>query len=75
MCVLCHSNVTLSMSRLDNDKLKVQLVKKDEDLVNSKSTIERFTNAVSYFEDKLYVFDTVGSNETRTTVINYLSLI
>lgn len=35
------------MPRLDNDKLKLQLKKKDDDLLNAKSTIERFTNAVS----------------------------
>lgn len=34
--------------RSDNDKLKSQLKKKDDDLVNARATIDRFTNAVSY---------------------------
>lgn len=33
--------------RSDNDKLKMQLKKKDDDLMNARAAIERFTNAVS----------------------------
>lgn len=33
--------------RLENDKLKQQLKKKDEEIVQSRATLERFTNAVS----------------------------
>lgn len=33
--------------RSDNDRLKLQMKKKDEDLMNARSAIERFTNAVS----------------------------
>lgn len=34
-------------SRLDNEKLKNQLKKKDDDLMNARGAIDRFTNAVS----------------------------
>lgn len=33
--------------RSDNEKLKMQLKKKDDDLMNARGAIERFTNAVS----------------------------
>lgn len=35
------------LPRLDNEKLKMQLKKKDDDLMNSRAAIDRFTNAVS----------------------------
>lgn len=36
-----------SSHRSDNDRLKLQLKKKDDDLMNARSAIDRFTNAVS----------------------------
>lgn len=33
--------------RTENDKLKLHLRKKDEDLLNTKSALERFTSAVN----------------------------
>lgn len=33
--------------RLENDKLKQQLKKKDEEVVQTRATLERFANAVS----------------------------
>lgn len=42
-----HS-IALILIRSDNDKLKMQLKKKDDDLMNARAAIERFTNAVSF---------------------------
>lgn len=38
-------NVTC-IYRLDNDKLKLLVKKKDDDLLAAKGAVERFTNAV-----------------------------
>lgn len=33
--------------RSDNEKLRLQMKKKDDDLLNARAAIDRFTNAVS----------------------------
>lgn len=43
---IIHSTALISI-RSDNEKLKMQLKKKDDDLMNARAAIERFTNAVS----------------------------
>lgn len=40
--------------RLENDKLKQQLKKKDEEVIQTRATLERFANAVSNFSLNLY---------------------
>lgn len=40
--------------RSDNDKLKMQLKKKDDDLMNARAAIDRFTNAVSLSVNSIY---------------------
>lgn len=40
-------SIAFILFRSDNDKLKMQLKKKDDDLMNARAAIERFTNAVS----------------------------
>jgi hypothetical protein len=37
------------IDRIENDKFKISMKKKDEDLASVKGALERFTNAVSIF--------------------------
>lgn len=37
------------ISRLENEKLRAQLKKKDDEVIQTRATLERFANAVSKF--------------------------
>lgn len=56
----------LVLIRSDNDKLKMQLKKKDDDLMNARGAIERFTNAVSGFSQFRIEVDIMSTKRNVT---------